>query len=285
MRIPLPVFYLAENDDGKTVVVDGRQRLATFHRYLNNDLALRSIKDTSPQLNGKRFKDLPPKLKNRIEDTSLILYLIDPQVPERARLDIFERVNSGVPLTRQQMRNSLYMGLATRWLKAQARSESFLTATTKSLNPKTMRDRELINRFCGFYLLGHDRYRGDMDEFLANTLRYMNQMTEVELAELGQKFQTSMKNNHTVFNRYAFRKRIRRKNRRSVINASLFDVFSTLMTKYSEDMITKKKGEVQKIFYELMANDEFFKAITLSTNSLSNVKIRFEIIKRVFQEL
>src|SRR2546426_743008 len=34
LRIPLPVFYLAETRDGRIVVVDGLQRLTTFHRYL-----------------------------------------------------------------------------------------------------------------------------------------------------------------------------------------------------------------------------------------------------------
>lgn len=41
-------------------------------------------------------------------------------MPEEVRLDIFERVNSGVPLTHQQMSNALYNGLATQWLKEQA---------------------------------------------------------------------------------------------------------------------------------------------------------------------
>jgi uncharacterized protein with ParB-like and HNH nuclease domain len=34
MRIPLPVFYLAEDESGKTIVVDGLQRLTTFYRYM-----------------------------------------------------------------------------------------------------------------------------------------------------------------------------------------------------------------------------------------------------------
>jgi hypothetical protein len=33
LRIPLPVFYLAERVDGRIVVVDGLQRLTTFHRF------------------------------------------------------------------------------------------------------------------------------------------------------------------------------------------------------------------------------------------------------------
>ena len=110
MRIPLPVLYLAENDDGKVVVVDGLQRLTTFQRFLDNQLKLRLPDRTD--LDGKRFSDLPEKLQNRVEDCSLTLYSIDSKVPDRARLDIFDRVNSGVPLTRQQMRNCLYMGPA-----------------------------------------------------------------------------------------------------------------------------------------------------------------------------
>ena len=105
MRIPLPVFYLAEDEEGRMIVVDGLQRLSTFHRFVKGQLQLR-LPDRS-ELDRLRFAELPPKLKNRIEDCNLICYIIDSKVPERARLDIFERVNSGEPLTRQQMRNSL----------------------------------------------------------------------------------------------------------------------------------------------------------------------------------
>ena len=139
MRIPLPVLYLAEDDEGRMIVVDGLQRLSTFKGFFDDKLKLK-LKDR-PELDGKRFRDLPPKLQNRIEDCNLILYIIDSQVPERARLDIFERVNGGVALTRQQMRNCLFMGKATRFLRDEAKTELFLDATGRSLNSKTMRDR------------------------------------------------------------------------------------------------------------------------------------------------
>ena len=104
MRIPLPVFYLAEHTDGRMIVVDGLQRLSTFQRFVNGDFRLR-LPDQA-ELNKKKFQDLSPKLQNRIEDCNLILYIIDAKVPAQALLDIFERVNSGIPLTRQQMRRS-----------------------------------------------------------------------------------------------------------------------------------------------------------------------------------
>jgi len=154
MRIPLPVFYLAEDDRGRMVVVDGLQRLSTFQRFVNNELRLK-LPDRE-ELDQKRFQDLSPKLQNRVEDCNLILYLIDAKVPEQARLDIFDRVNSGVPLSRQQMRNCLYMGQATRFLKTEANSPLFLKATGSSLRTKAMRDREFVNRFCAFQLLPLD---------------------------------------------------------------------------------------------------------------------------------
>lgn len=282
MRIPLPVFYLAEQADGRIVVVDGLQRLMTFYRYLENQFALRGLTGAGAELNGKRFDELLPKYQNRIEDTNLILYLIDSKVPERARLDIFERVNSGVPLSRQQMRNCLYVGQATRWLKEQAGNQWFLKATDGSLDPKPMRDRELINRFCGFFLLGVDSYKGDMDDFLAKTLQHMTTMEGKHLEELAKKFQMSMKNNYTIFGKQSFRKHTSPYQRRSVINAALFDVFSTLMARYGDSDVNEKAASIREKFYGLMENEDFLRAITLSTNSRNRVVQRFEMVTKAF---
>ena len=57
MQIPLPLIYLAENEDGTLVVVDGRQRLTTFFQFLDNKFRLRDLK-ILPQINGMNFEDL-----------------------------------------------------------------------------------------------------------------------------------------------------------------------------------------------------------------------------------
>ncbi len=282
MRIPLPVFYLAEQDSGKIIVVDGLQRLMTFRRYLKDEFSLKIPKS---KLNGKKFSSLPQQYQARIEDTNLIVYLIDSKVPERARLDIFERVNSGIPLSRQQMRNSLNNGPATRWLKKQALSEIFLAATDGSLNPKTMRDREVINRFCGFFLLGYTKYSDDMDDFLASTLVYMNQFDEAKLNELETTFLRSMKNNLIIFGKHSFRKHNSVNSKRSVINIALFDVMSCIMTKYSTDFVKKHATQFQQKFYILMNNPTFLASITLATNDLPRVLSRFELAEEIFTEL
>ncbi len=283
LRIPLPVFYLAENEDGRVVVVDGLQRLSTFQRFLNDELALR-LPDRL-ELNGKKFDQLPPKLQNRVEDCNLTLYTIDSKVPERARLDIFERVNGGIPLTRQQMRNCLYMGPATRFLKEEANTSLFLETTTRSLKSATMRDREFVNRFCAFQILPVDSYRGDMDNFLALTLKKMNGMTQSELSVLSKQFRASLKNNKDVFGRYSFRKHTSPHGRRSVLNASLWDVMSTGLSHYSTDLVQARSTHLRQKFYQLIKDYEFSRSITYGTNGVNQVKHRFETARAMFSEV
>ncbi len=282
MRIPLPVFYLAEDDAGKMVVVDGLQRLSTFQRFANGDLKLRL--EDRPELQGKVFEDLAPKLQTRIEDCNLIFYIIDSKVPERARLDIFERVNGGVPLSRQQMRNSLFMGPATRFLKQEANADIFLEATGRSLNTKTMRDREFVNRFCAFRLLGLNQYRGDMDEFLAAGLRRMNGMTESELCGLSNEFRRSLANNFLLFRRQAFRKHTSRQSRRGIINASLWDVMTTGLARYTKDQVQGKAEDVRQAVYRLLSDEAFEDAITYGPNGAKKVRLRFRRSVSAFEE-
>lgn len=283
LRIPLPVFYVAEDEQGRLIVVDGRQRLSTLLHFLDNRLSLK-LKDRS-ELDGKRFDDLDVRLQNRVEDCQLLFYIIDRSVPERARLDIFERVNGGEVLTRQQMRNAIYNGPATAFLRDEAETALFREATGGSLDVGKMQDREMINRFCSFRLLDLDSYRGDMDEWLANGLRVINAMSTEERQTLSRRFRRSMRNNLLVFGRQAFRKHSSQDQRRSVINASLFDVMSTSLARYPEARVEEKAELLRQRFYALMDDQEFIRAITYSTNSSAQVRARFQITKTMFDEV
>ncbi|MDE0366710.1 MAG: DUF262 domain-containing protein [Gammaproteobacteria bacterium] len=284
MRIPLPVFYMAEDEQGRAIVVDGLQRLSTFRNYVGDGFRLR-LPDR-PELNGHRFSELSTKFQNRVEDCNLIFYIIDAKAPPRARLDIFERVNGGEPLTRQQMRNCLFMGNATRFLKDEATSDLFLDVTGDSLNWRTMRDREFVNRFCAFSVLGVDQYRGDMDDFLAATLTQMNKMPEDEMDELSERFRRSLANNRLLFDRHCFRKSlVQLEGRRSVINASLWDVMSTGLSGHSEESVTASAEELRWAMSELLQDEDFTISITYATNDRERVRHRFAQSTEVLEEI
>ncbi len=286
MRIPLPVLYVAETKAGVIAVVDGLQRLTTFQRFLAGEFALTLDvpDDQQPHpLHRMKFSDLSIKLQERIEDTQLTLYILDAAAPERAKLDIFERVNNGVPLTRQQMRNCLYNGRATQWLKNGAASAAFKKATGGSLNEKTMRDREAINRFCAFRLLGEAAYRGDMDKFLALGLEEMVKPS-TDLAQLHQEFTRAMEINTLLFGEHAFRKSLAAyvtgKNLvRSVLNIALFDVCSVVFADLELHIAEIHKESLQTMLAKLLGDAVFEKAITLSTNSARQVGTRFAMTR------
>jgi hypothetical protein len=290
MRIPLPVFYVAEAPDGRIIVVDGLQRLTTFYRFTRNQFRLTGLGSGEPNtkhpLEGKLFKDLSVTLQERVSDTPLTMYILDAKAPERARLDIFERVNSGEPLTRQQMRNALYNGPATNWLKKAAASPTFRNATGRSLNARTMRDREAINRFCAFKLLGPKAYRGDMDTFLAQGLLALASRSDIKLKELHKQFDEAMTLNTELFGEHAFRKSLvyGPSAARSIINISLFEVCAVTMAGLSL-VNAKHKTYLRKSIIALLSDPTFSNSITYSTNSTTQVRVRFNAMDALVAEL
>jgi hypothetical protein len=286
MRIPLPVFYVAEGPDGRIMVVDGLQRLSTFTRFLGNKFKLSGLSSGetgggSHSLEGKLFSELPLNLQERVQDTQLTMYILDAKAPERARLDIFDRVNSGEPLSRQQMRNALHNGPATVWLKEAANGEPFQNATGGTLNAKTMRDREAINRYCAFRLLGRKKYiSSDMDGFLADGLRKLQEMNAKQRAVLRFEFDEAMLLNIELFAQHAFRKSlVDPEGARSVINISLFEICAVTMSGLVIPSGVVARRKIRKAVVALLDDVEFVKAITYSTNSTIAVQTRFEMME------
>ena len=291
MRIPLPVFYVAEAPDGRIIVVDGLQRLTTFTRFLLNELRLIGLvsadRTGSHELEGKIYEELPLNLQERVSDTQLTMYILDAKAPERARLDIFERVNSGAQLTRQQMRNALYNGPSTQWLKSAAEGDAFQAATAGSLDSKTMRDREAINRYCAFALIGWESYTtGDMDSFLAIGLKRLADTSEEKRQQLRTGFDEAMMLSKRLFGHHAFRKSLTSRFAnapRSVINISLFDVsavFFAGLAKTSDEALIM---ELRDMMMELLADEDFVRSITYSTNSTQAVQNRFSTFKNALE--
>ena len=298
MRIPLPVFYVAEDDDGKLVVVDGLQRLSTMREFAEGRLTLAL---SNPEIDGKSVATLQPRLLRRFEDAQILFYIIDSKAPERVRLDVFERVNSGVALTRQQMRNALYNGPATRLLRDLAQSDDFKTATTWALDKHHIRleqrDREVINRFLSFFVLGWRSFgtsgRADMDEFLGQGLRQLNRLAKAgapadpaDVKYARERFQLSMDRNRSIFGRHAFCKHKEPGDRKHPFNVALFEVFSVLLAQYAPCRIDDPdEGAIRSGFYTLMSDARFVRSISAATNKVESVKTRFELAERMLQEV
>lgn len=297
MQIPLPLIYLAENEDGKLVVVDGRQRLTTFFQFLDNEFRLKDLK-ILPQINGMNFNELEEShLYSRyvtiIEDTQLVVQIIKYPTKDRVRFDIFDRVNrGGTPLNKQEMRNALYQGNATKLLDELSKMKSFKDATGGAISPKHMKDKYVILRALCFYLLWHGNildknkkrmeYRSDMEELLGAGMNLFNKMDLNSIFLLKQLFDRTMTRAYQCLGKDGFRIPSNGKIRRP-ISMTLFETlfyYFTCFDKTSVSNLEMKKGVV-----ELLQDEEYLRSLQHSVDSSVNVKKRFGKVKEKYKEI
>ena len=74
--IPIPVIYLAEEEDGVYSVIDGQQRFTSFVRYLKNEFPLVGLKRLQ-SLNGLYFKQLEKAIQRRLNYQTLSTVCIE----------------------------------------------------------------------------------------------------------------------------------------------------------------------------------------------------------------
>jgi hypothetical protein len=149
-----------------------------------------------------------------------------------------------------------------------------------------MRDREAINRFCAFSLIGWRLYRADMDVFLATALTNMNSLPDEALASLRKGFDLSMRVNRKLFGDHAFRKSLAEEApaRRNILNIALFDVCSVLISASGQQILSDARcaDRVRRRIIALVLNKDFSFAITYSTNSTKSVATRFGMAEEAF---
>lgn len=302
LRIPLPVFYMAQDAEGKFQVVDGLQRLTVINQFLNNEFRLKKL-EYLKDCEGKYFKkegeknNLDPKYVRRITQTQLSFNIIDPQTPTRVKFDIFRRINQGgKPLNHQEIRNCMASIKVRNILKNLATSDEFRKATNYSVNSTRMEDQELVLRFIGFFYSEYIntvyfKYSGYMREFLDEVIDILNRDTEQNYAKIIKAFLRAMINAEYLFGPYAFRKcgnqHIQPGARRQLINKSLFTTWSVLLSQY-EPMTVKTKTEkcslVPHLAFLIDGDREYFDALTNGTNDIKRIDFAFNVGKRILEQ-
>lgn len=294
MGIPLPLIYLAESRNGELIVVDGRQRLTTFYEFLDNKFKLNRL-TILKELNGYNFEKLEKDYSNyatAIEDYQLVVQVIKYPTPDRVRFDIFDRVNrGGTPLNKQEMRNALYQGNATEFLKNITESENFYNATGGSISSKHMKDRYIALRAIAFCLLYEQQlvsengervtYKSDIEDLLGKTMEYINKLSDTAVKHIENEFNLVMKNIYETLGADAFRIGCSG-GRRRPISMTLFEVLYYLFYRLSEWSIDK--DEIRFKISELMKDEEFLQALQHSVDSSYSVNTRFSKIIDLYEE-
>ena len=161
------------------------------------------------KLEGLRFSKLPRSMQRRIEETSLVLNIIQPGTPDEVMINIFKRLNTGgLPLKGQEIRNALYKGPVRKFLTTMVESATFQRATDGRVSDVRMDAQECILRFSAFYLNDWRQYdRNDLDAYLSEAMRQLNVISEAKLKKLSACFLVAMTAATEIFDVDAFRKR------------------------------------------------------------------------------
>ena len=295
LRIPLPTLYAAESGEEGWAIVDGIQRMSTIARFVEPGvidappLRLRGL-EYLRQYEGLRYQELPPALQTRIEETELIVHLIRAGTPEPVKFNIFARINTGGrPLTPQELRHALIPGKARELLKALAEGPAFLEATLGSVSPKRMADREMVLRFLAFRLTPPKQYtRGDLDAFLRQAMRIINDLPPSRIQRLSDEFAVAMQAAAEIFGKHAFRKWYRSQEYRSPVNKALFEAVSVNLAALLPDelgALMRRRDVVVERFLDLMESGELTWAISGGTGDVAKVRRRFSATGELFREV
>ena len=242
LRIPLPAFYIDASDEEKWIVIDGLQRLTTINRFMElKDLALRRL-EFWQEFSGATFDDLPRKLQRRLEETQLMLYLVQQGTPHKVKFNIFRRINTGgMPLSGQEIRHALNQGASTRLLEELAQSEEFQSAVDGSVSPKRMTDRECVLRYLAFKLCNPEEYSpsDDLDTFLNDRMQQINKIGKKDLEAIEKlrfDFKRAMIVAQRIFGHQAFRKYFPKESRRMPVSKALFEVWSVNLDRLDDGL-------------------------------------------------
>jgi hypothetical protein len=318
LRIPLPMFYFSQDEEGKITVVDGLQRLNAIREFMDNELKLRKLEYLEEKCGGRYYDPEKYRLEKKIikdkgignnetkfidskyfrwfNMTQITVNVIDPSSPFKLKYDIFRRINTGgQPLNSQEIRNCLSNNNLRQALKEMASLESFKEATGHSIKDVRMEAQELALRFILFLR----KYKADktLNNYSGNIEFELNLLTEefyknkkTNLSTFVNSFDNAMKNASLLFGRYAFRKckieHIHPKANRQLINKALFVSWSVLLSQLAHDEI-KESVEKEKLVMPLakrITNDqELFLFLTYSTNSKVNIQASFKAANEIIK--
>ncbi len=288
LGFPLPPFYVNQQRNGNYTIIDGLQRTTTLHQFLDNKFQLKNLKEL-PNFNNKIFAELPKPIKAKIEDKNLLLYVLKPSVPAKVVYELFDRINTGgTPLNQQEVRNCIFLGKSTQILKEFSEMPIFRQAIDNGVSPTRMKDREIVLRYLSFQIFHYENdYKGDLDEFLGNAMRKMNDMNEDEIQRLKDNFVRVMTLTLDFFGNENFRFPILDKDNklnRGFINTSLMESVCYFFAHNSDDFLKENKQKIIENMKLLLTDSTYRNATRTSTASRRNVSDRFKLAQEILQK-
>ncbi len=281
MGLPVPNVFFYVDDENKSVVIDGQQRLRSIFYFFEGYFGeaddrgkrriflLTGLNELNP-FAGKKYEDLEGtddgrKLRGSVLRAINVVQK-SPRQDNTAIFHIFERLNKGMePLTPQEIRNCIYRGGLNDLLFDLNRNRFWRRILGKPRPDTRLKDVELVLRLVALYRES-DNYLAPMKEFLNTFMSgHRNSSAEV-LNEIRRRFERAAQVIVERISDRPFRPR-------GVLNASLLDsVFATIM-KFEERLPNDLHDRYAKLPEAIQ--------LSFGTNSTDAVKNRFQRAQQI----
>jgi len=290
LDVPIPVVYLAEEQDGSYSVIDGQQRLTSFLSFLegkfpdNRPFKLSGLKVLS-EINRRLFIDLDSELQKKIRSTTIHSIIIKKESNPDIKFEIFERLNTGsTKLNEDEIRNTVYRGKYIDLLAELSENQGFHVLVRKDNFKKRMIYRGMILRFFALSEKSYLNYKSSMKQFSNKELRDNKDLSASKEKEYRNRFEHCLDLVKVVFGEMAFRRYMPGENGdvgkwgESQINMALYDLQMVGFVNYTKNDVLAKADLIREGLLDLMTNNQQFKELLIwQTSDTDKLKKRFRI--------
>lgn len=285
LGLPLPAFYF-DTSDNCWGIIDGLQRCCSIYNFcVAKTLKLQDL-DYLKELEQKGFDDLERTLKRSILTRPITVNLLEKGAPRQVRYILFKRLNTGgLELKPQEIRNAIFQGKISSFIKRLAQSDEFIRSTDGRIPTRRMQDFDFVSRFLAFYLIKNEMYEPDLDAFVIKGLELLEDASLETLDKIEADFKKALNLAYEIFGNDAFRKRYDEADPRNPINKAYFEVitvtFATLEDDTRKRLASNSLVLKNNLMWEMGSLGRYLSQGTGTTDSVLN---RHSIFNQVVQD-
>ena len=282
LGLPVPGIFLVKEPSGVQLVLDGHQRLVTLRGFYDGVLDKKEYKliNVQPRFEGKRYIDLDPEDRRRIDDSIIHATIVRQDQPTEDQSSIyviFERLNTGgVNLQPQEIRVALYHGALVDLLAELNDQKDWRELFGKK--SRRLKDMELILRFFAMYYHG-TKYRRPMKDFLNRYMASNRDLQHQNRRTLLEVFQGVTGFIHQNLGQDAFRPYRN-------INAAVVDsIMVGIAHRLAAGGPPRSKATAKSAYAKLTISAKYRSTVETGTAQEASVETRLEMAKKAFASL
>lgn len=299
--LPLPSFFMAQDENGNWEVVDGMQRLSTIFDFTGvlkqgnkKQVTYERFESLSDDLfyldgfGGKTWNDFSRRIQLDLKRTKVQLIILLRETNLDAKFELFQRLNSGgTSISGQELRNAIMAGDCPdllKWFEELSANTDFMEVIGITEKDKATRyDMELVLRFMAFLSQDHRKRFTEfksVDVFLTHVLRDFIKDKTFDRKQRKELFEETFKKIHNVYGKNALRFKTSPGSGKfsiSFFEAVVFGIAQNIHSLPTDAQLKKKIAEV--------GNHKDYKAATgAGTNARFRIPKLIELGSKYFKK-